>query len=34
LVRYIPGKRRLETVRRLSTLDPVRVGEKITTDAY
>ena len=34
LVGCIPAKRRLETVRRLGTLDPVRVGEKIITDAY
>ena len=34
MVRCIPAKRRLETVRRLGTLDPMRVGEKITTDAY
>ncbi len=27
-------KRRLGPVRRLGTLDPVRVGEKIITDAY
>jgi hypothetical protein len=33
LVRCIPGNRRLETVRRHGTLDPVRVGEKII-DAY
>lgn len=32
MVRCIPGKR-IETVRRLGTLDPVRVGEKII-DAY
>jgi len=34
LVRCIPGKRTLETARRLGILDPVRVGEKIITDAY